>query len=107
LLSRLALRIDLPIRIHFGHRHPIPPPRDFSIRKADFGASPDQDFRILFAARFGPFGGRFSPNIEMMTQFQAIGIVVSSGTTTSPAAFPGGGGRYPNTILRLGFSGRI
>src|SRR5438105_13475459 len=69
--------------------------RGISISKADFGAT-NQDYSFYSQRALAHIGGRFSPNIEMMTQFEAIGIFGSSGTVNSSAAKPAGG-RYPYT----------
>src|SRR5262245_560934 len=68
--------------------------RGISISRADYGQS-SQDYAFYSQRAFAHVGGRFSPNIEIMTQFQALGLAGSSGTVTNTAADPAGD-RYPN-----------
>jgi hypothetical protein len=70
--------------------------RALSIDNPDYGASPDRSYSYMSQRALFHIGGRFSPNIEMMTKFQAIGIAGSSGTVTEAAANPGGN-RLPRT----------
>lgn len=69
--------------------------RGISFSRADFGAS-RQDYSFYSQRALAHVGGRFSPNIEMMTQFQAIGPAGTSGTSATSLANPSGN-RYPNT----------
>ncbi|MFA5974665.1 MAG: alginate export family protein [Elusimicrobiota bacterium] len=69
--------------------------RGISVSKADFGASSGQDYGFYSQRALAHVSGRFSPNIEMMTQFQAIGLAGSSATITNPFSTPAGN-RYPN-----------
>jgi len=70
--------------------------RGISMSKTDFGATGNQNYAYYSQRALAHIGGRFSPNIEFMTQLQALGIAGSSGTTISPIANPAGN-RYPNT----------
>ncbi len=70
--------------------------RGISMNKTDYGVTPDQNYAYYSQRALAHIGGRFSPNIEFMTQFQALGIAGSSGTVTNPIANPSGS-RYPNT----------
>jgi hypothetical protein len=70
--------------------------RGISMTRTDFGATQDQDYAYYSQRAQAHIGGRFSPNIEFMTRFQAIGIAGSSTSVTVPIANPAGG-RYPNT----------
>jgi len=69
--------------------------RGISMTKTDYGLSTGQDYAYYSQRAQAHIGGRFSPNIEFMTQLQAIGVAGSS-TTTNPIVNPGGN-RYPNT----------
>lgn len=70
--------------------------RGISMNKTDFGATSGQEYAYYSQRALAHIGGRFSPNIEFMTQFQAIGIAGSSATVSNPIANPAGS-RYPNT----------
>jgi len=68
-----------------------------SLSKTDYGATSGQNYSFLSERALAYIGGSFSPNIEMMVQFQALGIVgASSSTLSSPSVNPAAG-RYPNT----------
>ena len=70
--------------------------RGISYSRADYGQNPGQNYTFFSQRATAHVGGRFAPNIEMMTQFQAIGIAgASSGTITNPIIDPTNG-RYPN-----------
>lgn len=71
--------------------------RGVSLTKADYGASSGQDYGFYSQRAQAHIGGRFSPNIEMMTQFQAIGFVGSTSTAVSNPSVNPTGSRYPNT----------
>lgn len=71
--------------------------RAISLNKTDYGATTGQDFSYFSERAMAYIGGSFSPNIEMMVQLQALGIVgASSATLSSPSVNPAAG-RYPNT----------
>src|SRR6185437_11288403 len=70
--------------------------RGISYGRTDFGQSTGQNFSYYSQRALAHIGGRFSPNIEMMTQIQAIGFAGSSGTVVNPIVNPSAG-RYPNT----------
>ncbi len=69
--------------------------RGITMKRTDFGTTGGQEYSYYSQRALAHVGGRFSPNIEFMTQFQAIGIAGSSSTVT-PIANPAGS-RYPNT----------
>jgi hypothetical protein len=71
--------------------------RAISMNKVDFGAPHDESFSYFSQRAQAHIGGRFSPNIEFMTQFQALSIAGSSSETISNATLNPGGNRYPNT----------
>jgi hypothetical protein len=71
--------------------------RTISISKADYGASPNQNYPLYYSQRAeAHVGGRFSPNLEFMTQFQALGVAGSTGSISNITVDPSQG-RYPNT----------
>ena len=70
--------------------------RGLSYSKVDYGVSSGQDYSYYSQRALAHIGGRFSPNIEFMTQVQAIGVAGSSASVTNPTVDPGMG-RYPNT----------
>ncbi len=70
--------------------------RGISMDKTDFGATTGQEYSYYSQRLLAHIGGKFSPNIEFMTQFQAIGIAGSSSAIVSPIANPSGS-RYPHT----------
>ena len=70
--------------------------RGISMTSTDYGATGGEDYAYYSQRALAHIGGRFSPNIEFMTQFQALGIAGSTGTITDPSANPAGN-RYPNT----------
>jgi hypothetical protein len=61
-----------------------------------YGAPGDRDYGYYSQRAQAHIGGRFSPNIEFMTQFQAIGVAGSTGAVTDVLANQGGS-RYPHT----------
>lgn len=70
--------------------------RALALNKTDYGATSGQSYSYFSERALAYIGGRFSPNIEMMVQFQALGIVgASSSTLSSPSVNPAAG-RYPN-----------
>lgn len=72
--------------------------RRISLSKVDYGQSANQDHSYYSQRALAHIGAKFSPNIEFMTQFQAIGIAGSSTTLVDPAINPTGN-RYPNTAF--------
>ncbi len=72
--------------------------RGISMSNVDYGATDNQDYAYYSQRLQAYIGGKFSPNIEFKTQFQAIGIAGSSSTVTVPSANPAGS-RYPNTTF--------
>src|SRR5207249_794955 len=60
------------------------------------GFSGNQEFAYYSQRAMAHIGGKFSPNIEFMTQLQALGIAGSTTSVTNPIANPAGN-RYPNT----------
>jgi hypothetical protein len=73
--------------------------RAISIHKPSYGAPGDQS-RAYFSQRaLAHVGGRFSPNIEFMTQIQALGVAGSSASVTDLTANQAGS-RYPDTDFR-------
>src|SRR5580700_7813272 len=71
--------------------------RDISLNETDYGLTGGQTYPNYYSQRAeAHIGGRFSPNISFMTQFQALGIAGSSTSVTNPAINPSGD-RYPNT----------
>jgi hypothetical protein len=70
--------------------------RGISMSKTDYGLTSDQNYSYYSQRALAHIGGRFSPNIEFMMQFQALSMAGSSGTVTNPIANPSGN-RYPNT----------
>lgn len=70
--------------------------RGITTTNADFGATPDQDYSYYSQRAQAHIGGRFSPNIEMMVKFQAIGVAGSSVAINNLSVNPGGS-RLPNT----------
>ena len=71
--------------------------RTISITKADYGLTGNQNYPLYYSQRAeAHIGGRFSPNLEFMTQFQALGVAGSSGSITNVTVDPSQG-RYPNT----------
>jgi|GEM_PF-1550418 len=71
--------------------------RAISFDKVTFGADGDQNYSYFSERAQAHIGGRFSPNLEFMTQFQALGISGSSSSTISNPTLNPGGGRYPST----------
>jgi hypothetical protein len=71
--------------------------RGISITKADYGLTPNQNYSYYYSQRAeAHIGGKFSPNIEFMTQFQALGVAGSSGSINNITVDPSQN-RYPNT----------
>jgi hypothetical protein len=71
--------------------------RGIDITKADYGLSPNQDYSFYYSQRAeAHVGGKFSPNLEFMTQFQALGVAGSTGSVSNVTVNPGAS-RYPNT----------
>ena len=70
--------------------------RGISLDKTDYGATTDQTFSYYSQRALAHIGGKFSPNIEFMTQIQALGVAGSSTSITNPVVNPAGN-RYPNT----------
>ncbi len=69
--------------------------RGISMQKTDYGLTDDQNYAYYSQRALAHIGGKFSPNIEFMTQFQALGVVGSSAPITNPTVNPAGN-RYPN-----------
>jgi len=58
--------------------------RTLSYSKADYGLTSNQKlFPVLLATRTGSYWRKVSPNLEFMTQFQALSVAGSSATTIS------------------------
>src|ERR1019366_6039272 len=71
--------------------------RAISINKADYGLTGNQNYPLHYSQRAEPpNGGRCSPNIEFMTQFQALGVAGSSASVSNVTVDPTQN-RYPNT----------
>jgi hypothetical protein len=70
--------------------------RGISMTRTDYGATDNQNYAYFSQRALAHVGGRFSPNIEFMMQFQAIGVVGSSSPLTNPIVNPALN-RYPNT----------
>jgi hypothetical protein len=71
--------------------------RAISFSEADYGASGNQNYPLYYSQRAeAHVGGRFSPNLEFMTQFQALGVAGSTGSISNITVDPSQG-RYPNT----------
>ncbi len=70
--------------------------RGISENHTDYGLTSDQNYAYYSQRALAHIGGKFSPNIEFMTQFQALGVAGSSASITNPAVNPAGN-RYPNT----------
>jgi hypothetical protein len=60
--------------------------RGISVSNPGYGAPNDQNRAYYSQRLLAHVGGRFSPNLEFMTQFQALGVVGSSGTVNDPVA---------------------
>jgi len=69
--------------------------RWISINRADYGLNAGQNFEYFSQRAQAHIGAQLTPNIELMTQFQALGVLGSSGSLTNPAINPSGS-RYPN-----------
>src|SRR5205807_9130501 len=55
--------------------------RALTYDKADYGLTGGQNYSFYYSQRAeAHIGGRFSPNLEFMTQFQALSIAGSSAT---------------------------
>jgi len=70
--------------------------RGISMSRVDYGRVPDKNYSYFSQRALAHVGGRFSPNIEIMTQIQALGVAGSSASVTDVSANPAGS-RYPNT----------
>ncbi len=70
--------------------------RGIGLGSPGYGAVGDHDYNYYSHRLLAHVGGRFSPNIEFMTQFQAIGVVGSSASVTDPAVNQARG-HYQNT----------
>jgi len=70
--------------------------RGISLGSPNYGAPEDHNYDYYSQRALAHIGGRFSPNIEFMTQFQALGVVGSSASVTDPVGNQAGS-RYPNT----------
>ena len=70
--------------------------RGISFDNPGYGAPGDQSLAYYSQRLLAHVGGRFSPNLEFMTQFQAIGVAGSSVPVTNPSANQALG-HYPNT----------
>jgi hypothetical protein len=70
--------------------------RGISLGNPGYGAPGDQDYAYYSQRVMAHVGGRFSPNIEFMTQFQALGVAGSSTSITDLTANQAAG-HYPNT----------
>src|SRR5208282_1105332 len=71
--------------------------RAISFGKADFGSTGGQDYSYFSDRAEAYVGGHFSPNIEMMVQFQALEIVGASSSTLASPTVTSAASRYPNT----------
>src|SRR5438046_2609616 len=72
--------------------------RALSYNKADYGLTGNQNYSLFYSQRAeAHIGGKFSPNLEFMTQFQALSIAGSSATAISNPVINPSGNRYPNT----------
>src|SRR4029079_9806748 len=69
--------------------------RGISMGSPEYGAPGDQNRNYYSQRLLAHVGGRFSPNLEFMTQFQAIGAAGSSTSVTDPVVNQAGG-HYPN-----------
>jgi hypothetical protein len=70
--------------------------RAISISNADYGLT-SQNYPLYYSQRAeAHIGGRFSPNLEFMTQFQALGVAGSTGSVSNVTVDPSQG-RYPST----------
>ena len=71
--------------------------RAITISKADYGLTGGQNYPLYYSQRAeAHIGGRFSPNLEFMTQFQALGVAGSSASITNVTVDPSQN-RYPST----------
>jgi hypothetical protein len=70
--------------------------RGISLSSPEFGAPGDQNYAYYSQRALAHVGGRFSPNIEFMTQFQALGVAGSTSSVNNLIANQAGN-RYPNT----------
>ena len=70
--------------------------RWISLNRTDYGLTDGQNYNYFSQRAQAHIGARFTPNIELMTQFQALGVIGSSGSLTNPAINPAGN-RYPNS----------
>ena len=58
--------------------------RTISVTKADYGLTGNQNYPLYYSQRaLAHIGGKFSPNLEFMTQFQALGVAGSSACSTA------------------------
>jgi hypothetical protein len=71
--------------------------RGIAYTKANLGQTDNADYAYYSQRALAHIGGRFSPNIEMMVQFQALGVAGATTTTVSNGIANPGGTRYPNT----------
>ncbi|HVO33722.1 MAG TPA: alginate export family protein [Elusimicrobiota bacterium] len=71
--------------------------RAIAFGRSNYGQDSGQDYTYFAERATAHVGGRFSPNIEMMTQIQALGLVGSSNTYVNNGAVNPSGHRYPNT----------
>jgi hypothetical protein len=70
--------------------------RMININRADYGLT-NQHYPFYYSQRaLAHVGGRFSPNLEFMTQFQAIGVAGSTGSVSNLSVNPAQD-RYPST----------
>src|SRR5437867_1494070 len=59
--------------------------RGISLTRTDYGLTANQNYAYYSQRALAHIGGRFSPNIEFMMQWQALSIAGSSGTViTNP-----------------------
>lgn len=70
--------------------------RGISHHDPGYGAPGDRNYAYYSQRALAHVGGRFSPNLEFMTQFQALGVAGSSTSVTDPVANQAAG-HYPDT----------
>ncbi len=71
--------------------------RGISLTHPAYGDANDQNFAYYSQRVQAHVGGRFSPNIEFMTQLQALSVAGSSNSVVNPAVNQAGTDFYPNT----------
>lgn len=71
--------------------------RGIYLQHSSYGDTNDPNYAYYSQRLQAHIGGRFSPNIEFMTQLQAIGIAGSSASVTNPTVNQAGTNFYPNS----------